>query len=210
MQDTAPDGGEACSDTMEMPVAESTPWNHLVLRRRRFLVNRRYQVRVTAVTVGTVFVLLLALNFTLYAFNHGSTRAAIGVAPELKHYFAAQDRFQIGLTLLGSLAFLAGVFVLGILETHRTAGASFNLCRCLDQLRDGRYGIRVRLRRGDNLKEVEMAFNEMAEALQERTRRDAAVLDELAARLDRIREAGASPVAEEMRKLAAEQRRLAG
>jgi methyl-accepting chemotaxis protein len=206
----AHDGSDASAETLAMPIAESAPWSHLRFRRRRFLVHRRYQLRVTAVTVGTLFVVLLALNFTLFASNHKSTQAAVQVAPELKSYFAAQDRFQIGLTILGSLAFLAGVFLLGILETHRTAGASFNLCRCLDQLRDGRYSVRVRLRRGDNLKEIEMAFNEMADALQERSHRDAAVLDEMAGRTERITAADAAALAYEMRKLAEEKRLLAG
>ena len=210
MNNPAHDGSNASAETLAMPVAESAPWKHLMFRRRRFLVHRRYQLRVTAVTVGTVFVLLLAMNFALFASNHKSTQTAVQVAPELKSYFAAQDRFQIGLTLLGSLAFLAGVFLLGILETHRTAGASFNLCRCLDQLRDGRYSVRVRLRRGDNLKEIELALNEMADALQERSHRDAAVLDELSDRIEKIKVPDAAALAYEMRKLAEEKRLLAG
>ncbi len=210
MQDPTHDSGAASVDALAMPAAESAAWSPLMFRRRRFLVHRRYQLRVTAVTVGTVFVLLLALNITLFAASHRSTQSAATVAPELRSYFAAQDRFQVGLTMIGSLAFLAGVFLLGILETHRTAGASFNLCRCLDQFRDGRYAVRVRLRRGDNLKEIEMAFNEMADALQERARRDATLLEELAGRTERIKGEGVAALAHEMRKLADEKHRLAG
>ncbi len=210
MQDPAHDGGEACVETLATPVTESAPWNHLMFRRRRFLVHRRYQLRVTAVTVGTMFVLLLALNFALFASSRRITPPSVGVDPELRQYLAAQDRSQIGLTVVGSLAFLAGVFVLGILETHRTAGASFNLCRCLDQVRDGRYSVRARLRRGDNLKEIEMAFNEMADAIRERSHRDAVFLEEMAVRAESIRGGDAEVLAREMRKLAAEKRRLVG
>ncbi len=210
MYDAAHDGADAPAETLAIPVTESAPWSHLKFRRRRFLVHRRYQLRVTAVAVGTVFLVLLALNFTLFTSHHRATDAAVEAAPEYREYFEAQDRFQVGLTVLGSIAFLAGVFFLGILETHRTAGASFNLCRCLDQLREGRYGVRARLRRGDNLKEIEMAFNEMADVLRERTHRDAILLEDMAGRTDRLHAPDARALAQEMRKLAAEKRQLAG
>ena len=59
MTATAHDGADASAPALAMPVTESAPGKHPRFRRRRFLVHRRYQLRITAVTVGTVFVLLL-------------------------------------------------------------------------------------------------------------------------------------------------------
>ncbi|MBZ5639571.1 MAG: hypothetical protein LAO51_12570 [Acidobacteriia bacterium] len=209
MIDATQERSPASADVLVRPITGSIPWSQVVFRRRRFLVNRRYQLRVTSITMGTAFVLLLLLNFALFALNQKSSLTAIRVAPELKSYFAAQDRFQVGLILIGSLAFLGGGFLLGILETHRTAGASFNVCRCLQELRDGRYAIRMRLRRGDNLKEIELAFNEMAATLHERTVRDAALLEDLANRMEEMDAPGVAALALEVKKLVVEKRRLA-
>ena len=196
------------ANVLTTPADRRAPWSHLMFRRRRFLVNRRYQLRVTAVTMGTAFVLLLLADFVLFTLNRRSTLAALGVAPELGTYFSAQDRFQLGLIAMGSLAFLAGGFVLAILETHRTVGAAFNVCRCLEALGDGRHATRMRLRRGDNLKEIELAFNEMATALEERTLRDVAILEATAGRAERIGSPEATELAVTLRQLAAEKRRL--
>ncbi len=182
--------------------------SHVMFRRRRFLVNRRYQLRITGITVGTALVLLLLLNFSLFASNQRSTAAALAVAPELRTYLAAQDRFQITLMILGSLAFLAGVFLLGILETHRTAGASYNARRSLEKLREGRYRVRMRLRRGDNLKEIEQAFNDLADTLHSRAIHEAETFEEMAGRAEKISGPQAAALAQEMRALAGERRRL--
>jgi hypothetical protein len=66
----------------------------------------------------------------------------------------------------------------------------------------------MRLRRGDNLKEIELAFNEMATALEERTLRDVAILEEAAGRAERIGSPEATQLAVTLRQLAAEKRRL--
>jgi hypothetical protein len=196
------------ANVLTTPADRRAPWSHLMFRRRRFLVNRRYQLRVTAVTMGTALVLLLLADFVLLTLNRRSTTAVLGVAPELKSYFAAQDQFQLGLIAMGSLAFVAGGFLLAILETHRTVGAAFSVCRSLEALGDGRYAIRMRLRRGDNLKEIELAFNETATALEERLLHDVAALEEAAGRAERIGSPEAAQLAVTLRQLAAEKRRL--
>jgi hypothetical protein len=196
------------SDILTTPADRRAPWSHLMFRRRRFLVNRRHQFRVTAVTMGTALVVFLLLDFALLALNRPGTLAALRVAPELQSYFVAQERFHLGLVAMGTLAFLVGGFLLAILETHRTVGAAFNVCRCLEAVGAGRYATRIRLRRGDNLKEIELAFNEMAATLDERALRDVAVLEEAAGRAERLGTRDAAELAVTLRQLAAEKRRL--
>lgn len=172
-------------------------------RRRRIVVNRSYQFRVSFLAVSVVLALLLLLNLSLYSFSQAGTVAALDAAPELRELFRAQDRVQLTLTLLGSAVFLVGVFLVSLLESHRTAGAAFSLSRCLEQLGEGRFASRVRLRRGDNLGNVQAALNTAAARLQDRAREEADRLEALADRLDLVVTDGeARGVAAELRQIA--------
>lgn len=154
-------------------------------RRRSFLVNRRYQLRVAALVAAVALVLLVFLNLTIYSHGTESTARALRAEPQLEAYVKAQDRVMISLVVLGSLVFLVGVFLVSVLETHKTAGACINLTARMDDIRRGRYGTALRLRHDDNLRELEPAFNAMSQALQQATWDDVEVLEELARRIER-------------------------
>lgn len=179
-------------------------------RRRRLVVNRSYQFRVSFLAVAVVLALLLLLNLSLYSFAQVGNSAVLDAAPELRDLLRAQDRVQLNLTLLGSLVFLVGVFLVTLLESHKTAGAAYHVGRCLDRLREGRLTTRVRLRKGDNLRELEAAVNALAASLEEAARRDAELLDRLAEQAEPAgADAVAHGVAAELRRLAAGRRRSA-
>ena len=173
-------------------------------RRRSFLVNRRYQLR-TAALVGTVvLVLLVFLNLSIYSSGLSESERIARESPELEAFVKAQDRTLVFLVVLGSMVFLVGVFLVSVLETHKTAGACVNLARRLDDIRDGRYDTALRLRRDDHLVELEPVFNRMARAMQQRTWEDIEGLEDLASRIERS-EPSLDPVA-----IATEIRGMAG
>ncbi len=173
-------------------------------RRRRFLVNRRFQFRVGMMSATLTLLLLLFFNVSVYLAGAINRDAMARVAPELEELIGAQDQIQLILMIAGSLVFLGGVFVISILESHKTAGAAFNIERHLRKVQSGHYNVRLLLRKGDNLRELESAFNRMAESLRERTAHDAEVISALAARADSV--AGGGEIAAELRRLADEQR----
>jgi hypothetical protein len=148
-------------------------------RRRRLVVNPRYQLRFSILSVVVVFALLLLLNMSLFFSSLQSGRTFLEFAPELKAYIQAHERVQLDLILLGSVVFLVGVFLISFLESHRTAGAAFNLGRRLRDVQIGHYYSRLSLRRGDGLREVEDAFNNMARALSDRTWEEVETLKDL-------------------------------
>jgi methyl-accepting chemotaxis protein len=153
-------------------------------RRRRFLVNRRYQFRVAALVVTLTLVLLVFLNLSLYSGTVQSSRRIVEIAPEFEQYVLAQDRSMVRLILIGSLVFLLGVFLVSILETHKTAGAAFNLSKRLNAVGEGNYEMRLELRRHDNLRELEEPFNRMCLALRERELEEIEALEEIASRTE--------------------------
>lgn len=175
-------------------------------RRRKWVVDPRYQLRVSGLAAAATLLLLLLLNLSL--FFAGPTPAPVSVAADSKvNGLVSLDgayRVQFGLLLAGSLVFLGGIFLVGILESHRTAGAAFAIRRGIEALREGDHGARVTLRRGDHLQELGTAFNAMAADVETRANRDADSLEALAARAETT---GSRDVAVELRRLADARRR---
>jgi len=178
-------------------------------QRRTFLINTRYQLRASLLTATVVLVLLVFLNLILYATTLSSAERILTDAPELAAVIKAQDRVELYLIILASFVYLAGVVVITVLETHRTAGAAYNLERRLDEIQCGHYKTRLTLRRGDNLRELEDAFNAMSRTLENRTWDEIELLTQMALEADKTCDAaGGARLAERLRALAAEKRRL--
>jgi hypothetical protein len=70
------------------------------------------------------------------------------------------------------IIFVAAVFVIEILETHKTAGVVLKVSRGMKDLETGAWGTRVTLRKNDNFKELEGEFNELARTLRDRVEDD--------------------------------------
>jgi signal transduction histidine kinase len=137
-------------------------------------------------TTAVVAVVLAALLLSLHVSRERATEAMVTEVPSLAPKLATQNRIDFAFQLAGAIVFLTMVVVVTLLETHKTAGAAFNLGRQLDKMRDGEYGVRVTLRHNDNLQAVGRAFNEMSIALDERLWGDIEIFDELTEQAKRI------------------------
>jgi hypothetical protein len=133
------------------------------------LVDARYQLRVGFLVGIVALVLLILLNLSIFVQDRSASTPA-GVS--IRHLVGGKDPASFALLVLGSAAFLGGVVLIGMLESHRTAGAAFAIRRAVDSIREGRPQIRVRLRRGDHLQDLARSINQLAETIDsERTRR---------------------------------------
>lgn len=148
--------------------------------RRQYVINREKQLRSAFLVVVVVVLLLVPLNYSLHTVRQQETATITASNPELRPLMESRDRIELVVGLLASLVIMAGVFVLTIIETHRTAGAAFAIRRRLDLVREGRLNADLHLRGGDNLRELEAPFNAMTEALRRRASDEAIALEELA------------------------------
>ena len=153
----------------------------VALRRRRFIIDPGYQLRASFIAVGVAVLLLVLLNVSLFVGDEAHGNASAG-----------SSGIEFGLVAVGSLVFLAGVFLVSVLETHRTSGAALRIGRAMEKIRWGRLDTRIRLRRGDNLQELANAFNTMSKALHERSWDEIAAIEDAA---DRIEGAAGNPEA---------------
>lgn len=179
-------------------------------RRRQFLVDRRYQLKAGVLNALAVMLLLVFINLVWYAMSARTIAGLAVEAPELARQLADQHRALYYVILLVACASLVGVVVVSVLETHRTAGAAYNLEQRLREIEEGKLGVRVTLRKNDNLKPLGAAIERVSHALQRRAHGEAEQLDALAEAARHADEAAAAQrIASRLAQLADEKRRTA-
>jgi len=158
-------------------------------RRRRLLINRKYQLRCALRSVIGAGILVGLLVFVLDRVNLETSRDLQQMAPFMKAGLERWDHITFLSLILGSGVFLVGVFFLELMETHRTAGAFHNLRKRLEEIRCGRLTTHLRLRRHDNFPELEKSFNDAIASLRLRMEGEVATLGRLSAHArDMLRE----------------------
>jgi methyl-accepting chemotaxis protein len=155
-------------------------------RRRRILVNLRYQLKTALVGVAGMALLAGLTGLILHRVNLRSAREILAADPLLQESLKAKDGTQLAMLIVVGLLAMAGFFFFGIVESRKTAGAILNVRRRLEEIRAGRLQVRAILRRGDDFPELASAFNEMAEALRARTEGELATLGRLSAQASEL------------------------
>ena len=148
-------------------------------RRRRLLVHRSYQLKTALRSVLGTSLLVGLLIFVLNQVNQETSRDIQQMAPFMRQGLHRWDQITFLSLILGGAVFLGGVFILELMETHRTAGAFQNLRRRLEELRAGRLVAHLKLRRHDNFPELDKAFNDAVSTLRTRTEGEIATLGRL-------------------------------
>jgi methyl-accepting chemotaxis protein len=205
-QEEPPVDKDVIVDDRDLPRSPASKMLWRLWWRRRFLVNKPKQLRAAVLIMGLVAALLLLINYLSHSVRALETATVAAAAPALREAMSEYDQNEMLLGILASVVVLAGVFVLTIFETHRTAGAALNIGRQLGRVADGRYDARLRLRKGDNLRELEAPFNRMTRALRERAAEEAEILDGLADKVEHADSENGVKIAAELHKLAARKR----
>src|SRR5262249_50737552 len=122
---------------------------------------------------GVGMVCLLA--FAAVLFHLVGMESALGGARGAR---ADSARTVLYLVAAG-IVFVAAVFVIEILETHKTAGVVLKVTRGLRDLQAGMWSARVTLRKNDNFRELEEEFNTLTRTLRDRVEDDLNALQTL-------------------------------
>ncbi len=179
--------------------------SHPRFRRRKYLIDRRGQLLATAKIAGLVAVLLVLLNLVYSLWSSIETREIVVSNPQLSEKMEAIDRRGALALATVSISVFAVVVARSIMLTHRTAGAAFNICRCLDSVASGSYQTTLRLRKKDNLRNLEAPFNTMVQSLRSRAADDRDALSALATQIEAL---GHADLADTVRKLAEDKGQL--
>jgi methyl-accepting chemotaxis protein len=167
--------------------------------KRKFLIDPAGQLITTAKVAALVLLLLILLNIVFQMLMTSHTSQVISRSPEFAAELHETDiRAAWIFAALSAITFVL-VIIRSIMLTHRTAGAAFNINRCISQVAAGDYTTTLRVRAKDNLRGLQEPFNEMTAALRLRAGEDRDTLVRIADEIDKL---GNSALAEEVRKLA--------
>ena len=170
------------------------------LTRRRYLIDRRRQLRTVVLTSGVTIFLLVVVNIAFAVMRTSQSMVLSSAAPQLGPVLEKQAATFGTMLMVFSAIFVVGVVAITIAETHRTAGAIYAVKQRLERVRDGDFQVNLRLRKRDTLRDLVVPFNEMVSSLRNRVVAEADELDRLAD------EAGDSALAARLRELAERKR----
>ncbi len=159
------------------------------VRRRIFLVDRKFQFKWTAIIVAVGVLISAGLGFFIVKLTL-DLNESLGIDDALMAEATRGDSLGIYL-LVGFVVVMAlALFVWGIFMTHRVAGPIYIISRYLRQIGEGEVPRPRPLRRGDDLQEFFETFSAMLAKLQVRHLEEAALMLRAAAAL---KEKGGEP-----------------
>ncbi len=175
------------------------------IARRRYVIDRKRQLRTTMLTTSLVALLLVAVNLGFILLRASQTSMLASAAPQLAPVIEHQDTTSSVIMIVISVVLVAAVAYATIIQTHRTAGAVYAVKQRLDRVTAGDLQVRLKLRQKDNLQDLETPFNDMVGSLRSRALVEAESLERLAAAVRQIGPEG-SEIAAALRELAGAKR----
>ncbi|MBW1872900.1 MAG: hypothetical protein JRJ19_12590, partial [Deltaproteobacteria bacterium] len=106
------------------------------VRRRTFLIDRKFQLKYTTIIVLVGVLVSGLLGYFIYKLSQ-ENRELIGIDAEFMAHVEKIDSYAM-YYLIGFVVVMAlALFVWGIFITHRVAGPIFIISRYLGEIRDG-------------------------------------------------------------------------
>lgn len=139
----------------------------MLFRRRRYLVEKKFQLRFAGMILLFMFAVALFCSLTIYY----NTWMLLGeklanVYPQGRLVgILKQANFVLFMRLL-LITPLVGI--LAIVLSHRIAGPIFRIKKTLDEVTKGDYSKRLHLRNTDELKDVAESINKVMELLEKK------------------------------------------
>lgn len=152
--------------------------------RKKIVVKPVFQLK-TALTL-TIYLIIYSLILGFFIFYPLYIELNSVVSPEAHARVSSiihhlHKRVWVGLFIV---AVLAGIHT--ILASHRVAGPMYRFEKMVDDLIWGRYSRRIRIRKGDEFREMEGLLNTLAETLDISRARDGQFYVDVKTRLETI------------------------
>jgi methyl-accepting chemotaxis protein len=150
-------------------------------KRRLFLVKRKMQLRIIFLVTGAVALAVALIGTDIYL-TIGRDIVRDLMDPGLYGVF----KHAAAVTVVKMAVYLAVVAFLAMLLSHKMAGPVYRFERSAAAVSGGDLTHRVHLRRGDDMGDLQEAFNAMVESLQKKAAGDAALAGRLSRALEEL------------------------
>lgn len=162
---------------------------------KNYLLDRRFQLKYTAMVVVVTVAVASVLGFAAYRFSQQQSdvlAAQIAANPDLDPETAADlERFARQEDEKVRNAIIAGVLLLtlalgvtGILVTHRVVGPAYRMRRLFEGIGRGKLEITTGIRKSDELQDLYRSFADMVESLRDQRSEEIAQLEETLAAME--------------------------
>jgi hypothetical protein len=164
-------------------------------RLRNYLLDPRFQLKYTGMVVGVTLVVATILGYVAWDQSRGQTEmmqlnlAGSGATEDYIREQADEYDRNLMLGIFAGIAILVvSLGVTGILVTHRVVGPAYKLKSLFNHVAEGHLKLYGKLRKGDELWDVFLAFEGMIERLRANQAQEIAQLESV---IERARSAGA-------------------
>ncbi|MDD2999446.1 MAG: methyl-accepting chemotaxis protein [Candidatus Riflebacteria bacterium] len=154
-------------------------------RRRTYLIKTGLQLRYMGIIISTMLLVAFGVGWVIY---HTSW-SRIADTPDLT-LDKLSDIFDTvnGILLRWVVVFIFAIAILSIFVSHKIAGPVFRLEETTKLIASGDLTSQIQLRHGDELQDLQEAFNQMSCSLQKMVAKDREVIDKLIHTADRLRQ----------------------
>jgi hypothetical protein len=150
--------------------------------RRRYLVDRGFQLKYALLMAGAGLVVAVVFGLWLHQ-AHAQATALLAPDPETRALVERSDRLLLAAFGVIALLLAAALALLGVVVTHRVAGPVFVMGHYLEVLAQGRFPRMRTLRRSDELKGFFRIFLDAVDHMKLREARHAALLEDAVQRM---------------------------
>ncbi len=157
---------------------------HPFFRRKKKLIKPAYQIKATLTIVISLIIYSIILGMLIFYPLWMELQSATSIYEKEMVSYAILSLHKVLWPAVVVIALLVGIQV--ILASHRVAGPVYRVERTLEELLKGNFHVRMRLRKGDEFRELEDVVNRLADHLQQRREQDMALHEELVRELKAI------------------------
>ncbi len=154
-------------------------------RRRTYLIKTGLQLRYMGIIISTMLLVAFGVGWIIY---HTSW-SRIANTPDLT-LDKLSDIFDSVNTILMRwiIVFILGIAILSIFVSHKIAGPVYRLEETAKFIASGDLTQQIQMRHGDELQDLQEAFNLMSDSLRKMVAKDREVIDKLVLTGSRLRE----------------------
>jgi len=134
-----------------------------ILRRRQYIIKKGLQFRYIGLIFSLAFIASLVTGWTVFATGwHFLGEKLSSVYPQGRLVYVLR---ATNLALIRNLLFISPlIFILGLLFSHKIAGPVYRIEKTLADISKGNLGLRIKLRKGDELVDIADTINNLAES----------------------------------------------